>query len=76
MQRIAMIKDGMVLNVAIWDGKDEWHPVDDVFVDVTDHPQVGVGWSYNSGTFTAPVGSLDVQDNDIVDLSNESVGWD
>jgi hypothetical protein len=54
MKKIAMIRNGIVENVAIWDGISPWNPTDFELVEVTDQPQVGCGWSYSEGVFSAP----------------------
>ena len=53
-----MIKGGVVLGVALWDGVQPWDPVEsglcDSTVDVTARPEVGPDWAYASGAFAAP----------------------
>lgn len=55
MKRIAMIKNGVVQNVALWDGTSEWSPSDFTLVEVTDLSEVGPGFIYSNGEFFAPV---------------------
>ena len=58
MKHIAMIRGGVVVGVALWDGVQPWDPVAgglcDSTVDVTARPEVGPGWAYSGGTFAAP----------------------
>lgn len=54
MARYAMIKDGMVFNIAEWDGQTEWEPDCDL-VECPDEYTGGIGWSWNGKKFTAPV---------------------
>lgn len=55
MKRIAMIKDGVVQNVALWDGVSPWDPAGFVLIDVTAQPDVAVGWTYDGINFLAPI---------------------
>lgn len=52
MKRMAMIQDGVVFNIAVWDGISTWDPGVPV-VDVTDMPQVDIGYLYDGQNFTA-----------------------
>lgn len=56
MKRMAMIKAGVVANLAAWDGTSPWDPVSaglcDALVDVTGQPTVRIGDAYANGTFT------------------------
>jgi hypothetical protein len=59
MKRIAMIgPSGLCASVAAWDGVSAWAPVAAGLCasteDVTASPQVGPGWTYSGGTWTAP----------------------
>jgi hypothetical protein len=58
MKRIAIIKNGTVENVAMWDGKSAWKPAG-TLVDVTDKPHVAIGWTYDGSDFAAPVESAE-----------------
>lgn len=54
-KRIAIIKNGVVENVAVWDGKSPWTPqAFDKLVDVTSLSHIGVGWSHDGNQFTTP----------------------
>ena len=48
---IAHIVNGVVENTSVWDAM----PTDPNMVDITNQPQVGIGWQYINGTFSAPV---------------------
>ena len=56
MKRMAMIRYGIVQNIAVWDGINPWNPVGYVVVDITTvNTNVNIGWLYdNTGTFSAP----------------------
>jgi hypothetical protein len=53
MKRIAMIKNGIVQNIALWDGVSPWSPEGFILVDVT-NLDVGPGFTYSNGVFTPP----------------------
>lgn len=45
--RYALIQDGKVINVVLWDGLTDWSPGDDVTaIDCADH--VGIGWTWDT----------------------------
>jgi hypothetical protein len=55
MKTIALVRDGVVTNIAKWDGVTEWNPgAEFSLVDVTDG-SVGIGWALVDGVFVAPV---------------------
>lgn len=58
--KYAMIRDGVVFNVAVWDGESAWEPGCEV-VDITG-VYAGVGWSWDGNTFTAPPEVPEVED--------------
>ena len=47
----AIIKDGRVVNTALWDGVAPWVP-DGQVVKITGN--AGIGWTYADGQFVAP----------------------
>lgn len=54
MKRIAMITNGLVVNVSDWDGVTPWHPGDQyILIDVTG-TAVGPGWTYDGHDFHPP----------------------
>lgn len=55
MAKIALINSGVVVNVTLADLTfAQALPGVDAAVDVTARPEVGVGWTYAAGVFTAP----------------------
>lgn len=55
MKRIAMIQNGIVQNIAVWDGISNWKPEGYDLVDVTDLSQVDIGWAYDGKSFSQPI---------------------
>lgn len=53
MRRIAMIKNGVVQNIALWDGEAPWSPEGFILVDVTTL-DVGPSYTYLDGVFSQP----------------------
>lgn len=54
MKTIAMIRNGIVSNIAVWDGESAWNPGDEyTLVDITDRPEVHIGHSYDGQDFSA-----------------------
>jgi hypothetical protein len=52
MKTFAEIKDNVIVNTSIWDTE---APQGEQFVEITDIPNVGIGWSYVNGGFIEPV---------------------
>lgn len=54
----AVIQDGVIVNVVLWDGQNDWSPPEGcTAVDITGaSPQPGIGWttSDGGGTFEPP----------------------
>lgn len=48
----AMVKDGVVVNIAVWDGESEWVP--DGFQVIPLPEGVSIGWLFVDGEFIAP----------------------
>lgn len=48
----AVIENGTVVNVVLWDGESEWSPDNGVAIPAADG--VGIGWLYADGEFSAP----------------------
>ena len=61
IKRIAIIENGVVVNVALWDGVTTWNPRGTT-VDVTDKPSVGPRWTYDGADFIAPPRPADPED--------------
>lgn len=56
MKRMAMLQNGVVENIAEWDGVAVWHPgLQYTLVDITSQPQVDIGWTYDGHQFSAPI---------------------
>lgn len=56
MKEFAVIKNGLVVNVILWDGADAAFAdgIDGALIAVPDGAAVGVGWGYDGSTFTPP----------------------
>lgn len=47
-----MILDGVVDNIALWDGITEWNPGDQyILVDITNNPSADIGNTYDGINF-------------------------
>lgn len=59
MGRYAVIKDGIVNNIVIWDGKSEWNPGPDHQVVCVEGILCSAGYTYECGEFkeAPPVGN-------------------
>jgi len=53
MNNYAVVVDGIVVNVAVWDGVSAWNPDGDIIL-VGDGQTAGPGWAYANGQFSAP----------------------
>lgn len=53
----AVIENGMVVNVIVWDGEAEFTvPDNQQLINIPDiSEQPGIGWAYSDGVFTAPL---------------------
>ena len=53
----AVIENGMVVNVIVWGGEDEFNaPDNQQLINISDiSEQPGIGWAYSDGVFTAPL---------------------
>lgn len=57
MHQMAMIQNGLVINVAAWNDVSPWNPPGYTIVDVSSQPQVGIGWTCSrcdGSDFVAP----------------------
>jgi len=52
--RYAIIKDGVVVNVILWDGQAEWQPPEGATLVNVDDIIFGPGYLYDGETFTDP----------------------
>lgn len=51
----AIIENGIVVNVIVWDGTSEWSPPKGSSVeDITTLPNVGIGWTWDGRSFAEP----------------------
>jgi hypothetical protein len=51
MNTFAEIENGEIVNVSVWVGE---APQGEQFVEITNIPNVGIGWSYVNGEFIEP----------------------
>jgi hypothetical protein len=58
----ALVKDGVVKNMIVWDGQTNWSPPDGcTAVNITGiEPSPSIGWTYADGQFTAPIEDGDI----------------
>jgi hypothetical protein len=49
-----MIQNGLVVNIAVWDGVTPWSPEGFIVVQVPEGLTVSSGWSYNGTSFIQP----------------------
>lgn len=55
----AIVENGLVINMIIWDGESEWSTPDGTSaIRVDADVIVAIGYSYANGIFSAPVESL------------------
>lgn len=52
--RYAIVVDGIVTNVVLWDGEATWQ-TDGESVPLPDGSPVGIGWSWDGSEWVAPV---------------------
>ena len=53
MEKIyAVIEDGVVTNIVLWDGKSVWEPEAGIAVPI--NGPCGIGWGYEAGVFISP----------------------
>lgn len=48
----AVIENGVVTNIAVWDGESEWQQTNALVLPVSDN--VRIGWYYEKGKFSPP----------------------
>lgn len=51
-QIYAVVSNGVVVNIAVWDGESEWKPTDGIAV--LAEGNVGMGWRYEDKKFIKP----------------------
>lgn len=50
----AIIRDGIVENICLWDGVTPWQPPAGTSVVALNGRMAGIGWTYDGQTFTPP----------------------
>lgn len=48
----AVIENGVVTNIAVWDGESDWQPTNALVIPVSDN--VRIGWFYDKGKLSSP----------------------
>lgn len=48
----AVIENGVVTNIAVWDGESAWQPTNELVIPVSDN--VRIGWFYDKGKLSSP----------------------
>ncbi len=48
----AVVNNGVVVNIAVWDGESEWKPTDGIAVPAEEG--VGIGWLYDGEKIIKP----------------------
>ncbi len=79
----ADLENGMVVNVIVWDGEDEFTVPDNLQLinisDISEHP--GIGWGYSDGVLPAPLPPERSHDELVADAEQKTVadrrsnGW-
>ncbi len=57
MKTWALIKDGLIVDVIVWDGEVDYTPPDGVYLaefDIKSDGSPGIGWNYHNGVFSPP----------------------
>ncbi|VVE05479.1 hypothetical protein PMO31116_02324 [Pandoraea morbifera] len=55
MQRYAVVLNGVVANVVMWDGASECEAFDLLqLIPIDDRAEVGIGWGFDGNEFYAP----------------------
>ncbi|MEN4566199.1 hypothetical protein [Pantoea agglomerans] len=56
MSKYAIVKDGLVDNIILWDGGDDWSaPEGCIAVKIKDDQDVGIGYKHDGKKFSSPV---------------------
>lgn len=71
----AVIENGMVVNVIVWDGEAEFTvPDNQQLINISDiSEQPGIGWVYSDGGFTAPPTQERSHDELVADAEQKKV---
>jgi len=75
MGTYAVVEDGAVTNVVLWDGDaEEWQPpANALAVLLDDGSSVGIGWTYANGEFAPPVAVQPVLTPDQIKAQNTAM---
>ena len=49
--KYALVENGVVINIVLWDGSEQWSPGDGVNSIAIDENFVDIGWIYENGEF-------------------------
>ncbi|BCP71360.1 TPA: tail fiber assembly protein [Escherichia coli] len=76
MKEFAVIKDGLVDNIILWDGEDNAFAkdIDGELIAIPENIQVGIGWSYEGEKFTSPPEPDKTKEQLIQEANLEKVG--
>ncbi|HAL2274139.1 TPA: tail fiber assembly protein [Escherichia coli] len=76
MKEFAVIKDGLVINAILWDGKDTSFAKDinGELIAIPEDGQVSIGWSYDGTQFISPPEPEKTKDQLIQDANLEKEG--
>ncbi|HGK7376581.1 TPA: tail fiber assembly protein [Enterobacter asburiae] len=76
MKEFAVIKDGLVDNIILWDGEDNAFAkdIDGELIAIPESIQVGIGWSYEGEKFTSPPEPDKTKEQLIQEANLEKVG--
>lgn len=47
-------QDGIVVNIALWDGQSEWRPGPGLTAVLAEGAEVQIGWIHDNGSFYPP----------------------
>ncbi|EOW5466661.1 tail fiber assembly protein [Escherichia coli O141,141ab,141ac:H43] len=70
MSNYAVVVNGVVANVVVWDGDDEWSPTEGEAI-LLDDTDASIGWSYSSGEFHPPLEKEKTQD-ELIQIATET----
>ncbi|HGK4671245.1 TPA: hypothetical protein ACJ2WV_000429 [Kluyvera georgiana] len=64
MPNYAIVENGKVIDLSVWDGNSDWRP--EIGEAILASEGVSIGWSYSDGVFTAPyIPSTDDENQDL-----------
>ncbi|HCO1584781.1 TPA: tail fiber assembly protein [Escherichia coli] len=65
----AVIENGVVTNIAVWDGESAWQPTNALVIPVSDN--VRIGWFYDKGKLSSPTQPPKKHDELLREAENE-----